>query len=85
MTIRTLKHPTTGEMIESEVVEVVEISNPPIQMVLADGSKLRLKLDVIEVSRVPGQWDAEGFPMYVVRSAKAMAVLESPPQLTKDG
>ena len=81
MTKRTVKNPTTGETVESEVVEVVEISDPPVLMVLADGSRLRMKLDVIEVTRVAGQWDAEGFPVYTVRSGKSLAVLEAPSHL----
>ena len=83
MARRTVKSPTTGKIIEAEIVDVIECFDPPTRMVLSDGSELRIKLDVIEVVRVDGEWDSEGHPIYVVRSGKVLAVLESPDHLKK--
>lgn len=43
----------------------------------SDGTVLRLKLVVTEVLRMIDRYDAEGNPMYVVRSSNVMVV--SPP------
>ena len=83
MATRKLKSPTTGETVEAEVIEIAEISNPPTRIVLADGSTLRLKSDIIEVTRFEGEWDLEGHPRYSVKSGNLMAVLDSPDHLKK--
>ena len=83
MAKRRLKSPTTGKMVDAELVEISSISELPIRIVLADGSKLRLKTDVIEVARFDGEWDKDGHPLYSVRSASIMVVLESPDHLRK--
>ena len=83
MATRRLKSPTTGEMVDAEVVEIEEINDRPIRMVLADGTTLRLRTDVVEVARFDGEWDQDGNPLYNVRSANIMAVLTSPEHLQK--
>lgn len=83
MATRRLASPTTGATVEVEVVDIVDISDPPIRLVLADGTTLRLKVDVIEVTRFPGEWDRDGHPIYNVRSANVMAVLDSAEHLQK--
>jgi hypothetical protein len=83
MATRKLTSPTTGNIVDAEVVEIVDVREAPILIVLADGSTLRLRLDVIEVARFNGEWDREGHPLYNVRSANTMAVLESLEHLQK--
>lgn len=83
MATRKLKSPTTGRIVEAEVVDIVDLRDPPIRLVLADGSTLRLRVDVIEVARFNGEWDPEGNPLYNVKSANIMAVLESAEHLRK--
>lgn len=84
MATRRLKSPTTDRTVEAEVVDIVDLTDAPIRIVLADGSTLRLRVDVIEVTRFNGEWDREGHPLYNVRSANTMAVLESPEHLQRD-
>jgi hypothetical protein len=43
-----------------------------------DGTVIRLKVVVTDVYRVDGEYDAEGNPIYVVRSNNVMSV--SPPE-----
>jgi len=71
--------------MEAEVVDISEISDPPVVVTLEDGTKLRVKTDVIEVVRVEGQWDGDGHPIYHLRSGTFIAVLESPDRLKKGG
>ena len=85
MATRRLKSPTTGGIVDAEVIEIEEITDPPIRISLADGTKLRLKTDVVEVMRFNGEWDIDGNPLYNVRSASLMAVLEAPDHLKKGG
>ena len=84
MATRRLQSPRTGEIVEAEVVGIEQISDPPIVVELADGTTLRIKTDVIEVSRFNGEWDNEGQPLYNVKSASFMTVLESPDHLQQN-
>ena len=77
MADRKIKDARTGEMFEAETVDIEEISEKPMIIKLADGSILRLKVDVVEVARYKDRWDQEGHPMYNVRSGTILAVLES--------
>lgn len=83
MATRKLSSPTTGKTVDAEVVEIVDLHEAPIRIVLADGSTLRLRVDVIEVVRFNAEWDREGHPLYNVRYGTTMAVLESPEHLQK--
>jgi hypothetical protein len=49
---------------------------------LEDGSVVRAKLVATEISRVEGEWDADGNPTYVLRSTTVLAV-SSPQSLRK--
>ena len=78
-----MRNPGTGEMQSAEVVKIVSAENDPIILRLSDGAILRLNMDVAEVVRFPGTWDAEGHPMYSVKNAVSMVVLDSCPKLRK--
>ena len=78
------QEPSTGEMVDADVIEIVEIDDPPVRIVLADGTILRLKTDVIEVTRFNDEWDQDGNPLYTVRSGNIVGVLESPEDLRKN-
>ena len=49
---------------------------------LEDGSSLRMKAVVSEIIRLNGEYDAEGNPVYIVKSAN-MLVVKSPDNLKK--
>jgi hypothetical protein len=67
----------TGQEIDVEVVEITKRDDPPTVLELADGSRIRLRIDVLEVGRAQGLWDADGNPVYHVKSANTMAVLDA--------
>ena len=83
MVTRGLTSPTTGKMSTATVVEIEEIADKPVIVSLADGSRIRIRVDVIEVVRFDDEWDGEGHPLYQVRSGNIVAVLESPPELRR--
>ena len=77
MAERKMKHPTTGEMHDVEMVEIEEIIEKPMKIRLADGTLLRIKVDVVEVSKFKGERGPDGHPIYNVRSGTIITVLES--------
>ena len=83
MATRKLRHPSSGKTVEADVVEILDITDPPVRISLEDGSELRMKLDVVEIVRLRQSWDNEGHPQYVVKSGTHMAVLDSPDHLKK--
>jgi hypothetical protein len=84
MAKRKLVNPQTGKPQEAELVEVVAVQNDqPVIIQLADGSTLRLRLDLVEVVRFDGYWDNERMPLYSVRTGTAMIVLDAPESLKK--
>ena len=64
----------TGRMVTGELVEVEESTERFTDIKLADGTQIRLKTVVVEVVRADDQWDNEGNPIYIVRSATVMTV-----------
>ncbi len=83
MATRKLPSPTTGKLVDATVVEIEEIRDRPAIIYLADGSVLRLRVDVVEVTRFEGEWDRDGLPFYSVRSGNLLGILESPENLRK--
>jgi len=81
MPTRTLPSPTTGKSVEAEVIDIEEIRDKPIMVRLADGSILRLRMDIAEVVRFKDEWDKEGHPVYNVKTANIVIVSESPDNL----
>ena len=81
MTTRKTRSPTTGKTVEAEVIEIKNISDSAIRIELADGTLLRLKIDIIEVVRFNDEWDPEGNPRYSVKSGNLMSLLDSPENL----
>ena len=73
----------SGQEIEVDVVEITGRNDPPAVIELADGSRLRLRIDVLEVGRVREEWDVDGNPVYHIKSANTMAVLDAPESLQK--
>ena len=76
MATRKAKSPTTGDMVDAEVIEVKKISDSAIRIELTDGSLLRFKVDIVEILRFKDEWDPEGHPRYGVKSGTLMSVLD---------
>ena len=83
MATRRINHPQTGKPIDAEVVDIAEIRETPARVTLGDGTVLRLRIDVLDAVRVDGAWDNEGHPLYQVRNAILITVLESPDHLKR--
>ena len=73
----------TGQVIEAEIVGIKGREDPPIFIELEDGAKIRLRVDVVEVGRTVDQWDTDGNPVYQLRIANIMTVMECPEHLRK--
>ncbi len=77
MAERKMKHPSTGEMHDVEMVEIEEIVDKPTKVRLADGSVLRIRMDILEVAKFKRERGLDGHPIYNVRSSAIITVLES--------
>lgn len=75
MATRPFKDPVTGEIITACVVEIEEEDNRPVILKLEDGSTLRIKLDVPQVVRLPGN-QPTGEPHYFVQNSIVISVLD---------
>lgn len=54
------------------------------EYLIDDGSVVRVKLVVTEIMRIDDEYDAEGNPVYLVKSANVMAIT-APDNLRKGG
>lgn len=71
-----------GPIKEAELIEVQQSSEQWSRHLLADGAVIRMKPVVTEVWRILGEYDADGNPMYVVRSRNVLSVT-SPDEIRK--
>jgi hypothetical protein len=62
-------------------VPIVESIDRWSELTLEDGSILRVKPIIGGVVRVPGRFDTDGNPVYVLRGAITMAVVETADRL----
>ena len=72
-----------GKVFDAELVPVEESTERWTIIQLEDGTTIRLKPVITDVVRVPGQYDNEGQPMYIVKSANIMSVV-APESLRRD-
>ena len=72
-----------GKVFAAEPVPVEESTERWTIIQLEDGTTIRLKPVITDVVRVTGQYDNEGQPMYIVKSANIMSVV-APESLRKD-
>ena len=82
MVTRKLVTPS-GKTVEAEVINIEEISDRPIIIKLSDGTVLRFRVDIAEVSRYDKEWDWEGNPLYHVKSGNIVTILECPERLKR--
>ena len=72
-----------GNLVEGVVVSVTESTERFSDVKLADGTLLKTKLSSLEAIRVKDQWDADGNPVYILKSQNVVAVSESPNELKR--
>ncbi|MDE0223057.1 MAG: hypothetical protein OXJ90_27575 [Spirochaetaceae bacterium] len=75
---RELRNPVTGDLEDARVVEIVGIENRPILVSLSDGSRIRVTFDVFEAARFPSGTDSQGYPLYYLRWANSIVVVDRP-------
>jgi len=69
-------------------VDVVEVSiterkETPSQYELEDGSTIRFSAVATVVYRVEGQWDADGSPIYLVKTGQSVTVVNAPEKVRR--
>ena len=67
---------------DAERIEIEDAQEQWNQYRLADGSLLRVKQVATEVWRIVGEYDAEGNPLYVIRTAGVLTAA-APDELKK--
>ena len=72
-----------GPTLDAVDVSVDETSEKWSEYKLSDGTTLRLKQVLMEISRVDEQFDQEGNPMYVIKAQPVMAVVDVPDKLKR--
>lgn len=75
--------PVDGQLHERVRVGSQVTAEPWARAELDNGSVIRLKSVIVDVVRIPGKYDSEGMPVYVVKSAGVLAV-EGAEHLHKD-
>ena len=73
---------TPNGIIEGEEMQFKPESEPWCAYQVEDGHTVRLKLVVTQIIKTPGK-DADGNPVYLVRSSNVMAI--SPPESYRKG
>lgn len=64
-----------GKLMNGMEVPVEESTEKWSEIKLEDGTIIRIKQSVASVIRVDGQYDPEGNPLYIVKSAPAVAIV----------
>lgn len=72
-----------GKMGEGFDVPIKESTERWSEIILEDGTTIRLKPNVLSVTRIEGQWDQNDNPMYAVFSNQMMTVVSTPAHLKK--
>jgi len=75
--------PPAGPLVDATDVPVKESTERWTEIVLEDGSTIRIKPTILGAVRVEGQYDQEGNPMYLVKSSLNSVVANCPAHLRK--
>jgi len=76
------KVPFQGREVDATEIEFQTRKEDWNEYQLMDGSVVRMKLVVSEIFRLEGEFDAEGNPVYHIKSAN-VAVVKSPDTLKR--
>jgi hypothetical protein len=63
-----------GKVVWGELISVQQAQEGWSQYLLADGSIVKMKVVVTDVFRVENEYDAEGNPIYYVKSTNVVSV-----------
>ena len=70
-------------MIDAVEVPVEESNERWTDLVLQDGTHIRLKSTVISAARLENEYDQNGIPVYVLNATPVMVITEIPDSLKK--
>jgi hypothetical protein len=71
--------------VDAYEVSVSESTEKWSEITLEDGSVLRVKPNIVGAIRIPGQYDADGNPVYALKANQTAIVTSSPPHLRRGG
>ena len=74
MARRLIKMPYQGKMVDAEEMIVERSQEEWNTYVLDDGTVIRLKVVVLRVAKVPGEYDDEGNEVFIVKSNNVVVV-----------
>jgi hypothetical protein len=72
-----------GPFVDAVEVLVDESNEKWSEYKLSDGSQFRIRQVPVEVSRLVGQYDPDGNPMYVLRAQPIVMLIEVPERLKR--
>lgn len=72
-----------SQPVDGFEVSVKESTERWTEILLDDGSVLRLKPSVISAIRIEGHYDPEGNPMYALKAGQVMIVASAPEHLRR--
>ena len=84
METRSIRNPVTGDLEDALVVDIDEVENRPIIISLCDGSRIRVTFDIFEATRLPSGQDSQGYPLYYLRWANSIVVLNGPSEPSRE-
>ncbi len=72
--MRKVKISYQGRTVEATPIDFQAQGEHWNQYLLTDGSVIKMKLVLTEIVRVDGEYDAEGNPIYIVKSTNILSV-----------
>lgn len=73
----------SGQLVDAMEVDVSESNEKWSEVTLDDGTVLRIKSTVVSAVRFPGQFDAEGNPLYMIKTTATTSLISVPERLRK--
>jgi hypothetical protein len=67
--------------VEGTQVELTESVERWTELKLSDGSVIRVKPTILNITRIDGRYDAQGNPLYALQGAQTMLVSYAPDHL----
>jgi hypothetical protein len=83
MVERKTKAMLNGKQFDAVDVPIEESTERWSEFKLEDGTTIRMKLNVLAIMRIDGQYDQAGTPMYQTNVAPIMVVVDVPDRLKK--
>lgn len=78
-------NPGTGKLVDGIEMDVDEAVERWSEFTFPDGTVMRVKFNLAAVTRVEGEYDNEGNPVYVTKMSPVMVLAKVPDNLKKKG